>query len=316
VLPNLAVTVCVVAVTLALGWFTWKMRRATNPFAKWSVMIVGGVVTLILAIVSFAATKGMFATYGQRGTAARQMTVERTPARIARGEHITGMMCASCHAVNHQLPLSGGSNLSDDAHMPLGMLQPYNLTPAGPLKDMTDGEIFRAVRQGADKNGKRLLVMSSQRVRNMSDEDLMSVIAYLRSAPAVPNETAQEMPSFLTVVMAGAGMLPLLPGFPPDTIVAPAAGPTLEYGRYMVGWVGCDECHGPNLTGGGGGVVPKGPNLRSVKSWTREGFVTTLRTGKTPYGKMLDSTLMPWKIFGRATDDELTAIHTYLVSLP
>ncbi|HEX7938994.1 MAG TPA: cytochrome c [Gemmatimonadaceae bacterium] len=315
-LTNLVVTVCVVAVTLALGWFTWSMRRATNAFAKWGILIIGGFVTLILAFVSFASTKGMFDVYGPRGTPPRQMTVERTPERIARGEHITNMMCADCHAVNKQLPLTGGHNLSDDAHMPLGVLQPYNLTPAGPLKDMTDGEIFRAIRQGADKNGKRLLVMSAQRVRNLSDEDLQSVIAYLRSAPAVQNETKQEAPSFLTVAMAGAGMLPTLPGYPPDSITAPPAGPTLEYGKYMVRWAGCDECHGANLTGGGGGVLPKGPSLRSVKNWTAEGFIATLRTGKTPYGKMLDSTMMPWKIFGRASDDELTAIHTYLVSLP
>jgi hypothetical protein len=40
------------------------------------------------------------------------------------------------------------------------------------------------------------------------------------------------------------------------------------------------------------------------------------RTGKTPFGKQLDSTLMPYKFYGRSSDAELSAIHAYLVSLP
>ena len=77
----------------------------------------------------------------------------------------------------------------------------------------------------------------------------------LRSQPPVQNETPPPAPSFLTVALAGLNMLPLLPGMAPDTIVAPPAGPTLAYGEYMVRWMGCEECHGANLNGGGGGVV-------------------------------------------------------------
>ena len=44
--------------------------------------------------------------------------------------------------------------------------------------------------------------------------------------------------------------------------------------------------------------------------WQPEGFITALRTGKTPEGKQL-SDAMPWK-FLTFTDDELKAIHLYL----
>ena len=111
-------------------------------------------------------------------------------------------------------------------------------------------------------------------------------------------------------------MLPSQPELTTDTIIAPAADTSLTYGDYTVGWFGCDECHGPQLTGGGGGVVPKGPSLRSVKNWSSDGFASAMRTGKTPFGKQLDSTLMPYNFVGRATDAELTAIYKYLVSLP
>jgi mono/diheme cytochrome c family protein len=198
---------------------------------------------------------------------------------------------------------------------PLGILQPINLTPAGPLKDWKDGEIFRAIRDGADNTGRRLPVMSAQRARYMSDEDLYSVIAYLRSQPPVQHETSLPKPSYLAVVMDGAGMVPYLPDLAPETIAGPTPGATLEYGQYLVRYMGCDECHGANYTGGGGGVLPKGPNLRSVKGWTAEGFTAAMRTGKTPFGRQLDSLQMPWKIYGRLTDDELTAVHKYLASL-
>ena len=304
-----------IALTSLLIGLTLRARRLQGAALKWAAIGVGGVFSLILLLISGLGAKGIVDLYKPRGTAVREMKIAATPERLARGQHIANAWCAGCHSLNGELPLSGGKNLSDEAHMPLGDLYTINLTPAGPLKDWTDGEIFRAVRQGADKYGKRLPVMSAQRVRNLSDEDLMSVIAYLRSQPAVQHETPPPNPSFLLAVMAGAGALPLLPGFPPDTIVAPAVGPTAAYGEYTVKWMGCDECHGATYEGGGGGVLPKGPTLRTVKGWSREGFLTTMRTGKTPFGKQLDSNMMPYKMVGRLTDDELTAVYTYLTGL-
>ncbi len=316
VLPNLVVTICVIAVAVLLGWATWRMRKATNPFAKWGSLVVGGFVTLIITIVSLAAVKGLAYGYTPRGKPVRDMKVELTPQRVERGKHIAEMWCAGCHTLNNQLPLSGGKNLSDDAGMPLGDLYPQNLTPAGRLKDWTDGEIFRAIREGADKDRKRLPVMSAQRVRNLSDEDLMSVVAYLRSQPAVENPTPPTRMTFMTVAMAGAGMLPMQPDLTVDTIIAPAPDSTATYGKYMVGWMGCDECHGALYKGGGGGVIPITPSIHSVKSWTRDGFIATMRTGTTPFGKKLDSLMMPWVNVGRGTDAELTAIYNYLKALP
>jgi mono/diheme cytochrome c family protein len=317
VLTNLVVTCVVVAITVALGWFTWQMRRSTNKLAKWSVLVVGGFLTLLCTLVSVLGVKGLAFAYTPRGGPVRDLKVERTPERVARGKHIAEMWCAGCHTKNTELPLSGGRNLSDDAHMPLGDLYPINLTPAGPTKDWTDGQIFRAIRRGADNNGKRLPVMSAQRVRNLSDDDIMSVIAYLRSQPPVDNLTPPPRLSFLTVVMAGAGALPYLPDLPPDTsIAAPAPDTTAEYGHYMVKWIGCDECHGALYKGGGGGVMPVAPSIHSVKSWTLEGFIATMRTGKTPFGKELNADMMPWKLVGRGTDAELKAIYKYLKTLP
>lgn len=307
---------CSLAATLGLIVLVSRARRFKGAAGRWVTYAGGGLLTLIFVVLTTAGANGMRKMYTPRGRPVRDLKVEITPERVARGQHVANTMCVGCHSMNGQLPLSGGKNLSDEPGVPpLGILQPINLTPAGPLKDWTDGEIFRAIRDGADNTGRRLPVMSAQRARYMSDEDLYSVIAYLRSQPPVQNETSLPKPSYLAVVMDGAGMLPYLADLAPDTIVGPAPGPSLEYGQYLVRYMGCDECHGANYTGGGGGVLPKGPSLRSVKGWTAEGFAATMRTGKTPFGRQLDSLQMPWKIYGRLTDDELTAVHKYLANL-
>lgn len=316
VITNLLLTCVVIALTAGLGWVTWRMRRASNAFVKWGGMLVSAFFTLILAFVSVSAVRGLAYAYTPRGKPPRDLKVELTPQRVERGKHIAEMLCAGCHTTNTQLPLSGGKNLSDEAGMPLGDLYPLNLTPAGRLKDYSDGEIFRAIREGADKNRVRLNVMSAQRVRNLSDDDLMSVIAYLRSQPPVANPTPAPRLTFLTVAMAGAGLLPRQPDLTVDTIVAPPEDTSAAYGQYLAGWMGCDECHGPALKGGGGGVMPIAPNIHSVKSWSRDGFIATMRTGKTPFGKQLDSMQMPYQMVGRGTNVELTAMYKYIVSLP
>jgi mono/diheme cytochrome c family protein len=60
------------------------------------------------------------------------------------------------------------------------------------------------------------------------------------------------------------------------------------------------------------------PNLTpgsNLSTWSEQDFVTTLRSGMTPKGKVL-RTEMPWVYYGRMTDDELKAVWLYLHSLP
>jgi len=304
----------VMALTLAVIWLTIRAFRSPRPVVKWVGVAAGTLVGPILLLVSVMAARGIIQLYSPSDRVVPDLQVERTPARVARGQEIA-TWCASCHSLTGQAPLSGGKNLSEDVKMPFGDLYPINLTPAGPLKTWTDGQVFRAIRHGADEKGNRLPVMAAQAVGFLSDEDIHAVIAYIRSQPPVQNETPPPNPSFLAAVMSGAGMLPKRTEIAPDVIVGPPRGPTAEYGEYMAKWMGCEECHGPNLAGSQGGFLPPGPNLRSVKGWTREGFIAAMRTGKTPFGKQLDSLQMPWKPLGRYSDDDLTALHAYLVTL-
>jgi mono/diheme cytochrome c family protein len=184
------------------------------------------------------------------------------------------------------------------------------------LKDWTDGEIFRAIRDGVDKDGRKLVVMPSIRVRYMSDEDALAMIAFLRSQEPVENETPMppDRPNLLALILAGANAIPEQPRVTAP-IIAPEKAPTVEYGQFMTTFLDCKDCHGDDLSGGTSQFNPNGPSLRVVKGWTQEQFITTLRTGEDPSGHELQPP-MPWKASGRLDDVELAALYNYLVSLP
>jgi mono/diheme cytochrome c family protein len=298
-----------------LAWHSWHARRG---IVKWAGSILDGLLTLFLLLLTLVTAKGFFYFYLPTGNPPQALKVEGTPDQIARGKHIATFFCVQCHGHDDQLPLSGGDDLAAHIPFPLGSFVTVNLTPAGPLKGWSDGEILRILREGASPDGHRLAIMSGQVMRYMSDEDLYAVIAYLRSSDPVVNETAQppDNVNALALFMLGAGVVPVEPPVA-DHLTAPRKAPTAEYGKYVVSFSHCPFCHGPLLDGvGGSPFVPvKAPSLRVVKGWTIDQFTKTIHTGVDPTGHQL-SDVMPWKAFQNMDDDELGALYAYLKSLP
>jgi mono/diheme cytochrome c family protein len=199
--------------------------------------------------------------------------------------------------------------------MPIGSMVSANLTPAGVLKDMTDGQVYRVLREGIGPDGRLLAIMSSARARYLSEEDLKSVIAYLRSQPAAGELTPNppDRINYLGALLTGAGMIQPLPPVT-EEIVAPPKAAAAHYGKYLISFQDCMLCHGDNLTGGTSKVGPVGPGLRQVKGWTQEQFITAMRTGVNPNGMQLKPP-MPWQFIGRLDDTDLAALYQYIVSL-
>ncbi len=314
---DIAITVIVVAFAALLGWLAWRAWHARNPFVKWGGGILASLLTLVVAAVGVMAVVGLVKWLAPPSTAVSDLKVAGTPQQVERGRYIANSLCVECHTTSRELPLAGGADMAREIPIPVGSFTPPNLTPAGSLKDWSDGQIFRALRTGVDDEGHHLVMMSVIPVRNLSDEDIQAVIAFLRSQAPVNNLTPDppDQPNLLGLVMFGAGMLP--GGLPPvnGVITAPPQAPTVEYGQYIVSYTGCRDCHGPDLAG----ADPKslgahGPSLRVVKGWTAEQFITTLRTGVDPSGHAV-STTMPWKVLSRLDDNDLTAIYQYLSSL-
>jgi cytochrome c553 len=314
---NLLLWLVIVIIAIAFGWLAWRAWHVRKPLLKWVGGVLSGLLTLVLTLVSVVALIGMVKFYRPRSAPIPDVTVAATSEQIQRGEYLANSFCTSCHSPNGELPLIGGPDLAKDIPIPIGSFVAANLTPGGSLKDWSDGEIFRALRNGIDPQGRGLVLMSNNRVRNLSDEDMQALIAYLRSQPAVENATPNppDKLSMLGIVMLGAGQLP--EGLPPvsGVITAPPRGATLEYGRYIASYQDCRDCHGEELTGGvKGQLAPIGPNLRVVRGWTQDQFITTLRTGTDPGGHQLNPQ-MPWQAISRMDDTDLSALYKYLASL-
>ena len=308
-----------VAFAVLFGWLTRRAWRVKNALLKWISVVLAGLLTLVCLIVTGVVGRGLYLIYVPPPfVPAPDLNVAGTPEQLGRGEHLALSLCAGCHSTNDQLPLSGGRNIGQNSPVPIGDLIAFNLTPGGPLKDWSDGEIFRVNRQGVDRDGRRLTVMSNIPVRRLSDDDIRAVIAYLRSQPAMPDPPKQgDYPNLLLAVFVGANLVPPSPGPITGVVTAPPKGPTAEFGKYVLSYNDCDSCHGPDYNGGTpGGLTPVGPSLRLLKGWTRDQFITTLRTGVDPSGHELDPTKMFWKNYRNLDDDELAGTYEYLRNLP
>jgi mono/diheme cytochrome c family protein len=258
---------------------------------------------------------GMFKLHA-RSAALPDMKVAGTSSQIERGRAITDGFCGACHSKTGLL--TGGVDIGDHFPIPVGSFVSSNLTPAGDLSHWSDGEIFRAIRNGVGADGRWLIVMSYTNAGKLSDDDTAAVIAYLRSAPAAGAKTANPPDQLnpLGLVMLGAGMLPTGKPVLTGTIAAPPKGPTIQYGEYILSYQDCRECHGANLAGGVPGQLPPiGPGLSFVKEWKLNEFISTMRSGIDPAGHQIGKE-MPWQPIGKMDDEELTAMYQYLIHLP
>lgn len=119
----------------------------------------------------------------------------RAPSRkdeVKYGEYLAGPLghCMECHTpwvkgVPDMKKVGAGGN---PFRGPWGVAVARNLTPHETgLKDWTDAEIERAIRQGVRKDGTPLKPpMAYDWYRNISDADMRALIAYLRSLRPLP----------------------------------------------------------------------------------------------------------------------------------
>jgi len=216
-----------------------------------------------------------------------------------------------------------GQDMLQDAPSIVGVLfgtiYAPNLTPTH-LGHWTDGEIIRAIREGVHRSGRSLIFMPSTAFRNLSDDDVQAIVAYLRSQPPVEPDTPPNRLNVLGAIGANFDdpetLQPIFEAQPPVTepVVAPPAGPTEAYGEYLASYT-CPLCHGADL---GGNEAFRAPGLAGVGlTWTEEQFINFMRTGERPSGPPVDGELMPWEDLSKIfeDDDDLRAIFAYLGTL-
>jgi mono/diheme cytochrome c family protein len=168
--------------------------------------------------------------------------------------------------------------------------------------------------------------MPYEHYRTMSDEDLASIIVYLRTVPPVKNQLpTTRMPFPLNFLIQNV----------PQPVTTTVAGPNLKdqiaIGGYLVNLAACSDCHTPQEKGrpipgmefAGGFLLhePKGdvvsanitPSASGIGYYNEATFIQAMRAGKV--GARTLHASMPFYFFGKMGDEDLTAIFGYLKTL-
>lgn len=305
-------------------------------FLKIALGIVGVLVLIVAAVLIYIDHSGI----PRYAPGKIELTVDVTPERVERGRRTVQLLRAGCHLDNETSTLAGKP--IPDLPAQFGAAHSANITrdPETGIGAWTDGEIAYLLRTGVRRDG-RYTPPWMVKLPNMADEDLLDVIAYLRSDdPLVRPVKAQRpasKPSLLTKVLCRVAFKPV--PYPEKPIVAPDPGDKVACGRYLVqGRAMCFPCHSadfakiddavPERSAGylGGGNAMPDMNGRIVKTsnitpdpetgigkWSEDEFVRLLRFGVRPDRTVIVYPMVPYP---ELTDEDARAIHAYLGTVP
>ena len=299
-----------------------------------------GVVFLMLLVaagIGINATIGWRPILGPRVRALTDRKFEVTRARLTRGaylaEHVAG--CIDCHSPSANGPngpennaeKKGAGQIFPVEGMP-GTVVASNLTPDKETGAGTwsDDQLARGIREGIGHDGRALFpVMPYPHFRHMSDEDLASVVVYLRALPAIRN----SLPA-TKIISPVKYFIRSVPEPVTEAVQADVSSP-VKRGKYLVDMAACGDCHTPMKRGRpvagmefAGGQVSAGPwgkiassnitpDASGMGNYTQAAFFRLMRTGYVDTRQI--NTLMPWQSFGGQTQEDLEAEFAFLKTL-
>lgn len=298
--------------------------------------MLGAVVVLIGGFALFIQVRGIPSFTPEKIS----LKVEVTPERVANGRKIVNLLCSNCHFDQVTNRLSGKQML--DAPPAFGEIWSRNITndPVNGIGSWTDGEIAYLLRTGIKKNG-GYSPPWMVKLPLMADEDLNSVIAFLRSSDtlvqASPVQDHESKTTWFAKFLCFVAFKPL--PYPTLPIPKPQLADKIAYGKYIAtGVAACFDCHSAdfskvndlepeksgNFFGGGtemgdaSGRILYTPNITfdketGIGNWTEDQFVNTMITGiradHTPFRYPMDR--MP-----DLSKEELSAVYAYLKTVP
>jgi mono/diheme cytochrome c family protein len=316
---------------------------------KWLKRILKGLAVILIVLVVIVIGLLIFVQLGWDRPFNREVIPFQAPSdeqTLARGDYLynEAMFCWGCHGQDGgygpEESQAGGIEIDLSGIGPgFGIVYVPNITPDSKtgIGDWSDGELVRALREGVNRDGEMIFpVMPYQFYHGLSDEDTLSLVAYMRSLEPVNNEVRENQFSFIAKALIGLRIVKPEAAIT-EKITAPPQGPTVEYGEYLA-WhaSGCAECHVPRSpdTGAidfdrvfGGSLMSidethfssAGSNLTpdevtGIGTWTKDQFMAAVRTGLRPDGTVL-LPMMPWPWYQQWSEDDLTAVWLYLSSL-
>lgn len=266
--------------------------------------------------------------------------VEITPEKVARGKHWAILLCAACHLDEKTGALTG--HPMPDLPPELGRAYSRNITqhPVKGIGSWTDGELIYLLRTGVTRDG-RYLPPWMVKLPHLSDDDLESIIAFLRSDdPWVAPRDVDNKPSELSVLskaLIRAGAFGPLE-YPSAPIPRTSTTSRVAYGKYLNEALDCYQCHSADFKSNdamnpersvgflGGGNALTDMNGRIVYStnltfdpetglgkWSKADFRRAVKESRRPDGSMLR---YPMETMVELSDDEVDAIYDYFATVP
>ncbi len=275
------------------------------------------------------------------------LNIQATPERIERGRYLANSVtvCMDCHSTRDWNKFSGplvegtlgkGGEVFDQRYGFPGSFHARNITPAG-IADWTDGELLRAIASGVDKKGRALFpVMPHPSYGKMDKEDLLSIIAYLRTLSPIENKVPDSKADFPMNIILHTIPTKAMYGQAPDT------NNLVARGSYYFTAASCGDCHtkqekgekikGMELAGGfefpmkTGGIV-RSSNITPDKetgigNWDETAFVKRFKAyADSNYhvpaiGAKEFNSVMPWTMYKNMKEQDLKAIYAYLRTIP
>jgi mono/diheme cytochrome c family protein len=302
----------------------------TKPkqIAGWSS---GTLLTVLVIVISV--TIGWRPVVGAKSRPLTDRRFEPTPARLTRGEYLVKSVtaCFDCHsaapaqwkpgeAPEFMAPGSGRVVINQGNFV----LAAPNITPdietgAG---SWTDDQLARAIREGIGHDGRTLFpMMPYQDYRYLSDDDLASIVVYIRSLPPIHNQLPKGHIPFPLSRLINTAPEPITHRSSVDT------SDPVARGRYLTKIGNCEYCHTPSdkmdrplpgMAFAGGKYIDKfptpsaniTPDASGISYYDEAMFIHTLRTGRV--GARVLNPPMPWWVFCNMSDDDLKALFAYL----
>ncbi len=299
-------------------------------------------VVLVIATLSFVlfVTTSYQKDYSEEYPIA-ELKVEADSARLARGEYLVygPAHCGHCHApfeklgaleAGEKVPLTGGFGLE----IPPGKFNAPNITPdvKTGIGRFSDGQLYRMLRHNIRPNGQ--VAVDFMPFINMSEEDIYSIIAYLRSTKPVEYQMPETELTFLGKTVYALGAIKPIPSDEPIQKEVKKEV-SVAYGKYLAYAVAnCRGCHtnrdmktgeyigeeyaggmtfGPdNLSGGWTFVTPNLTNDPTgvLYNWTEEQFLERMLAGR-----IHANSPMPWSAVSHMDEGDLRSVYRFLMSL-
>ena len=301
-----------------------------------------GILLIIIVVIAAGGFIYLQAAF-PKVSPAPDLKVEATPERLERGKYLANGFagCIDCHSDRDFTKFSGpvvpgtegkgGSDYGEGA----GFVPAANITADKEtgIGSWTDGEIFRSITAGVDKEGNFLApMMPYSEFIKIDREDIYAIIAYIKTLPPIKYKVPDRKLKFpLNIIFR------TIPKDPEKLGKLPLVTDRIKTGEYY--GVSCRFCHSPSEKGEffpdklfSGGVefpMPDGTIIRSanltpdpetgIGKWTKEQFLQKFRS--TIDHANLDpkvrgyNTPMIWnQIAKTCTEEDLGAIYDYIMT--